>query len=459
MINNKLFSNTTLIYSNFDYKNVQDFPGFGVDWTANLREFSGKIDFEYYLNPKSTLYFGFHNSFRTFRPGNFEPTNEESIFEATGLDKQYALDNALYLSNRLHLSDRLSLEYGLRLSRFAQLGEARVFTYSEAETPELKVNSQITDTTYYDNGEEVVSFLNPEPRFSARYKMGPSSSVKFSYNRMLQYVHQMVTGTSPLPIAVWQPSTTHIDPQIADQIAAGYFKNFKKNTYETSFEVYYKWMDNIVDFRDNAQVFFNENLPLELLPGKSTAYGAEFLVRKSKGKLTGWLSYTWSKTTREIPGINNGKAFPASYDRRHNATLVATYDLNDRFSLGSSWIFGTGRGLTLPSGKYRFQGQVVDLYTGRNEYRMPPFHRLDLSLTWYSKDKPGRWWLSETNFSIYNFYGRQNPYIIFTQPPEEGSDNAILINYDENGNIVTGREITQVNLFGILPSISYTFKF
>lgn len=459
IFSNKLFSNATFIYSNFDYENVQDFPGFGVEWTANLREYSGKIDFEYYINPKNTIKFGLHNSYRTFRPGTFIPTSEESTIANVSLQNQFAWDNALYLSHKLDLSDRLSMEYGLRLSRFAQVGNAKVISYEEAETPELQVNSRAIDSTFYGAGETVISFLNPEPRFSARYKTGANSSVKLSYNRMVQYVHQMVTGTSPLPIAVWQPSTTHIDPQIADQLAAGYFKNLNNNTYETSIEIYYKWMNDIVDFVDNANIFFNEDLPLQILPGKSTSYGAEFLIRKTKGNLKGWLSYTWSKTTREIPGINNGQEFPASYDRRHNATLVTTYDINDRLSLGSSWIFGTGRGLTLPSGKYTLQGQVVDLYTGRNEYRMPPFHRLDLALTWYSKDKPGRWWSSETSFSVYNLYGRRNPYIIFTQPPEDGSDNFVLLNYDENGNIVTGREVTQVNLFGILPSISYTFKF
>ena len=460
IFNKRWFSNTTLIYSDFDYQFLQDFPGFGVDWTANLREFSLKEDLEYYMNPQNTLFFGLQSSYRTFRPGNFESIDENSLFETVGLEKQYAWDNAVYISNKQDVSSRLSLEYGVRFSLFSQIGKATVYEYEEVDDPVQKVNAAIIDSTVYDWGEIIKSYFNPEPRFSARYKLNNRSSVKLSYNRMTQYVHQMVTGTSPLPIAVWQPSTVHINPQKADQVAAGYFRNFNNNTYEASAEVYYKYMQDIIDFRDNAQVFFNQNLPLEILPGTSYSYGAEFLLRKVKGPLTGWFSYTWSKTMRDIPGVNNSIEFPASYDRRHNITAVATYDLNDRFSLGGTWIYGTGRGLTLPSGKYIFQNQVVDLYTGRNEYRMPDFHRLDLSLTINSKDKPGRWWSTETNFSVYNFYGQQNPYIIFTQPMGgEDDDQFILVNYDEDGNLITNREITKINLFGILPSVSFTFKF
>lgn len=458
IFNDRLFSNTTLIYSNFDYENVQDLPGFGVNWQANLREFSLKQDLEYYLNPTNSLFFGFSSSYRTFRPGNFRPTDEGSIFNEIGLQKQYAWDNALYISNKHEVSPSLSLEYGVRFSMFSQIGKATVYDYEQVEDPVQKVNAAILDTTYYDWGEVIKTFFNPEPRFSARLKVAPDASLKLSYNRMVQYVHQMVTGTSPLPIAVWQPSSTHINPQKADQIALGYFKNLQNNMYETSLEVYYKKMNDIVDFRDNAQVFFNEHLPLELAPGTSDSYGAEFLVRKVKGPLTGWVGYTWSKTTREIPGVNNGVAFPASYDRRHNLTVVGTYDINKRYSLGANWVFGTGRGLTLPTGKYNFKGQVVDLYTGRNEYRMPDFHRFDLSLSIYSKDKPGRWWSSETNISLYNMYGRRNPFIIFSQPQTDEEGNFVEF-YDEEGNLRQSQEIVQVNLFGILPSFSYIFKF
>lgn len=458
IFNNRLFSNTSLIYSNFDYQNIQALPGFGVDWTANLREYSLKQHFEYYLNPQHTLYFGLNSSYRTFSPGTFVPTDTSSIFQRTELDKQFAWDNALYAGLKQEVTPALSLEYGLRVSAFTKVGKATVYRYEEMEDPAQKVNAAVIDSIHYDHGEVIRNYIRPEPRFSARLSISPSSSLKLSYNRMAQYVHQMVTGSSPLPIAVWQPSGYHIRPQTADQVALGYFRNFRANTYEGSLEVYYKDMNNIIDFRDNANVFFNRHLPREILTGDSYAYGAEFLLRKVSGSLNGWVSYTWSKTIRKIPGINQGRSFFPTYDRRHNATIVATYDLSERISLGATWVYGTGRSQTLPRGSYVFRGQIVDYYTGRNEFRVRDFHRLDLSFTWYSKKKPGRWWESEYNISVYNSYGRRNPYIVLAQPVTDDEGN-IVYTYDSDGNLIERKEIRQVNLFGILPSFSYVFKF
>lgn len=456
VFNKRLFWNTSLIYSNFDYKNKQDMPGFGVVWTANLKEYSLKEHLEYYINPSHTLYFGLNSSYRSFDPGRFVPTDTASMFFTTNLDKQYAFDNSVYAGLKQELSPSVTFEYGLRFSAFSQLGKATVFVYEEVADPAQKVNAEVTDTIEYGAFEHIKTYMRPEPRFSARFALGPQSSLKFSYNRMAQYVHQMVTGTSPLPIAIWQPSGYHIKPQSADQVAFGYFKNWNRNAYESSLEFYYKDMKNIIDFRDNAQTFFNRHLPKEILPGNSYAFGAEFLMRKVSGPLTGWVSYTWSKAVRDIPGVNQGKPFLPSYDRRHNATVVATYDISKRISIGGSWIYGTGRSQTLPKGTYVFKDQVVDYYTGRNEFKLRDFHRLDLSFNWYSREVPGRKWRSETNISLYNAYGRRNPYMVFTQAAGSGDTKDT---FEPGGGIKQQKEIRQVNLFGILPSVSYTIKF
>jgi hypothetical protein len=457
IMNQKLFLNSSLIYSNFDYKNIQDFPGFGVDWRANLEEFSIKEHLEYYHSPGMSFYFGLNSSYRTFNPGLFNPTDPSSIFIRTELPRQYALDNALYAGIKQKLTSSLLLEYGLRLSAFTQMGKADVFIYEDVEDLSQKVNAERIDTLTFDRWEPIKTYVRLEPRFSGRLAIDQNRSLKMSYNRMVQYVHQMVTGTSPMPIAIWQPSGYHIRPQIGDQVALGYFRNFKKHTYESSVEVYYKHMKDIIDFRDNANIFFNLDLPLEINPGTSFAYGSEFLLRKVTGKLTGWTSYTWSKVLRDVPGVNQDQLYHPTYDRRHNATVAATYDLSNRISLGGTWIYGTGRSQTLPQGSYYFKGQVVDYFTGRNEYKLRDFHRLDLSLNFYSKEKPGRKWRSEFNISVYNAYGRRNPFMVYTQTT--GSSGNPREDYDAEGNLKDTREIRQVNLFGILPSFSYLIKF
>lgn len=456
VFNKRLFWNTSVIFSDFDYQNIQDFPGFGVNWTSNLREFSLKEHFEYYINPKHTLFFGLNSSYRSFDPGRFVPTDSSSMIAKTRLDRQYALDNALYAGLKQELSPALTVEYGVHLSAFTQLGEADIYVYEQVDDPAQKVNAAILDTLKYDRFQPVKTYIRPEPRISALLTLGPASSLKFSYNRMVQYVHQMATGTSPLPIAIWQPSGYHIKPQIADQVAFGYFRNLENNMYESSVEVYYKYMKDIVDFRDNAQTFFNVHLPREILAGNSYAYGAEFLLRKVRGPLNGWLSYTWSKAIRDVPGVNQNNTFLPTYDRRHNATLAATYDLSKRISIGGTWIYGTGRSQTLPKGTYVFNDQVIDYYTGRNEFKLRDFHRLDLSINLYSKEKPGRRLRSETNISLYNAYGRRNPFMVFTQAKD--SDDITDV-FDPGGAIKQEKEIRQVNMFGILPSISYTLKF
>jgi len=448
LFNQRLFSNTTLIFSNFDYSLEIFDPIEGLEWTASLQEAAFKEDFNYFLTPKVQLVFGYHGTFRRYNQGKIDPNDPQSIFKTTELQDMYSLDHALYLGNEHQLTDRLTLQYGLRLSLFQNVGETTIYTYAD---PKDNINNDRIDSTFYHRLEPIKTFTNLEPRFSARYLLDPTSSVKISYNRMIQNVHLMANGTVSLPFNTWAPSSPYLDPQKADQIAGGYFRNLRNNTYEFSAEVYYKWMRNLTDFADNANVFFNTNIATEFRVGESDSYGIELFLKKNKGNLTGFVSYTLSKTTRNVEGANQGQTYRANYDRRHNLSLVGTYEFNDKWSMGATFVYSTGRPFTLPVGRYEFDDYNVDYYTGRNEYKLPDFHRLDLSATLYSRKNKDRKWKSSWVFSIYNVYNRKNPFTVYTRTKQ-----------DENGNIIgdgTEKEARMVSLFSILPSITYNIKF
>ena len=277
------------------------------------------------------------------------------------------------------------------------------------------------------------------------------SSVKVSYQRMIQNIHLMSNGTVSLPFNTWTPSSPYLDPQKADQIAAGYFRNVRNNTIELSAEVYYKWMRNLTDFADNANVFFNLDLPVEFRSGNSNAYGLELMAKKQQGSLQGFIAYTYSKTDRIVEGANHGLEYPANYDRRHNLSLVGSYEFNEKWSLGTTFTYASGRPITLPVGRYEYDNYNVNYYTGRNQYRLPPYHRLDLAATLTSRKNQGRKWKSSWVFGIYNVYNRRNPFTVYTRTKQ-----------DDDGNIIgdgSEKEARMVSLFPILPSITYNVKF
>ncbi|MCB9296447.1 MAG: TonB-dependent receptor [Lewinellaceae bacterium] len=448
LFNERLFSNLTLIYSDFDYALHDRDPVDGFLWEANQREASVKEDVSYFVTPEFTLKFGYQGIYRRFTPGKITSNGEESIFKSVGLQKQYALDHALYLGAEHQVTGRLSLEYGLRYSLFQNIGEGTVYEY---EDPQDNVDIVIRDSTTYRHFETIRLFHNPEPRFAARYLLDPQSSVKVSYNRMVQYVHLISNSTVPIPFATWAPSSPYLDPQKADQVAVGYFRNFRDNMFEFSVEAYYKKAKDLTEFADNAELFFNRHLATEFRQGESESYGLEFYLRKSKGRLTGFGSYTLAEATLEVPGVNGDKAFPANHDRRHNLNLALAYDLSSRWSLGANFTYTTGRPLTLPAGKYDFDGYQVNLYSGRNGYRLPDFHRLDLSVTYEPKKNEGRRWQNSFVAGVYNAYNRQNPWTIYTRTKQ-----------DDDGNIIgdgTEKEARMVYLFGALPYFSWNFKF
>jgi len=448
LFNERMFSNTTLIFSKFDYGLELFDPIEGLEWTASLQEGSFKQDFSYFINPENELSFGYHGSLRRFDPGVITPNSDQSIYKTFQLEKMYALDHALYLGNQQQVGDRLILQYGLRYSIFQNTGPATVYEYRD---PKDNVNIEIIDSTEYGSLETIKTFHNLEPRFSARYLVNPKSSMKFSYNRMVQNIHLMSNATVSLPFNTWSPSGPYLSPQLSDQLALGYFRNFQDNTYEFSVEGYYKWMENLTDFADNANVFFNRNLAVEFRTGESNSYGLEFLLKKNKGPLTGFLAYTWSKTERTVEDVNHGRAFYANYDRRHNVSLVGTYQLNDKWTVGGSFVYNTGRPITLPVGRYEFDSYNVDYYSARNEYRLPDFHRLDLSATLYPRKNKNRRFKASWVFSIYNVYDRRNPFTVYTRTKQ-----------DDDGNIIgdgSEKEARLVSLFPILPSVTYNIKF
>lgn len=448
LFNDRLFSNTSVILSNFDYKLELKDAVQGFRWVSNLQEFSFKNDLSYSLNTRNELAFGYHLTGRRFSPGEISPNSLGSIFETVALQHMYALDHGLYVSNLQDLSDRITLDYGVRLSIFQNIGPGEVYLYKD---PKDNIDIERTDTLHYDRWNSIKTYVNVEPRFALRYMLREGQSLKFSYNRMVQNTHLISAGTAPVPFNTWNPSNYYLKPQVADQVAAGYFRNFEDNAYEFSAEAYYKDMSNVTDFADNAQLFFNQNLSTEYRQGDAWAYGLEVLLNKNQGRLTGMVSYTWSKTMRKVEGVNLGKEFPSNHDRRNVVNIQAAYDLNDKWVFGGTFTYSTGRPLTLPAGKYEYGNYNPDVLTERNGYRLPAFHRLDLSATLNPRKNANRKWKAQWVFSVYNVYNRQNPFTIYTRSKE-----------DEDGNIIgdgSEKEARLIYLFPILPSVTYNFKF
>jgi hypothetical protein len=360
----------------------------------------------------------------------------------------YALDHGLYISNQQKLSEKMMMDYGVRLSIFQNIGSSDVYLY---EDPKDNININRTDTVHYGAWENIKTYVNLEPRLALRYILKEGQSIKLSYNRMVQNTHLIAAGTVPVPFNTWNPSGYYLEPQLADQVAAGYFRNFKDNMYEFSAETYYKDIQNVTDFADNADIFFNQDLSTEFRQGKSWAYGLELLVTKKEGKLTGSVGYTLSKAMRKVDGVNLDRAFAANYDRRHVVNIQAAYDMNEKWTFGANFTYSTGRPTTLPTGKYEYQNYNADVITERNGYRLPSFHRLDLSATLTPKRKGDKKGHGQWVFSVYNAYNRQNPFTIYTRTAQNSDGDVI-------GDGKT-KEARMVYLFPILPSVTYNFKF
>lgn len=439
LYSDKLFSNTTAYFSNYDYALTIDAGVSNFKWSSNMQEGGVRQDFTWYLNQNHRLQFGGQAAYRIFKPGKLEPTANNSLFEKLESETRYGAEYGVFISDKHKISRRISLEYGLRLSAWQNFGPGTVWQYQNGDT-----RQDTTGRKTYAGGQVYQTYAGLEPRLAGMYLLNDESSVKLNYNRTRQYIQLASNSTSALPTDIWIPSSPWVKPQISDQVAAGYFRNFQNNRFEASAEVYVKSMQNQVDFRDNAQVFFNERIEAELRRGIGRAYGTEWMIKKQSGKTTGWISYTLSRTERKIDGLNNDNWFPARYDRTHSANVILSHAFTPRLSVSFAWVYATGNAVTFPAGRYEYNGQIVPLYTERNGFRIPAYHRGDLSATLNSKEKEGRKWKSNWNFSVYNFYMRKNAFSIY---------------FRQNKDNPAQTEAVMVYLFGLIPSVTYNFNF
>jgi len=431
IINDKIFSNTSVIFNKYSYNFNVAVGNLTMKVLSQINDWNLKEDLHYYLNSNNTVKFGFNSIYHTFVPSKVDST---VFFHIRSQDNKYALENALYISNEQTISRHLKASYGLRYSLFSSIGPGTVYTYDQV--------SDVVDSATYPKGKIFNTYSGFEPRLLVNFIINDSSSVKVSYARTRQYIHLLSNTTSTTPFDLWVPSNINILPEIADQYTLGYFRNFSNNMYETSVEIYYKTLQNQIDYRNGANLILNNKVEAQLVFGKGWGYGAEFLIRKKYGKLTGWISYTLSKTKRQFPDINDGNVFLAKQDRPNNIAIVAMYELNPRLTFSATWIYISGNVVTFPSGRYIVDGNIVPYYTERNGYRMPDYHRLDIGLTWQRK-KTARF-ESNWNFSIYNVYARANAY---------------AINFQQDPNDPTKMQAVQLSLFRFVPAISYNFKF
>lgn len=433
VFNKKLFSNTSLIFSNYDYRIRINSESTDYRILSRIRDWNVKEEMQWYAGSGSTVNFGLNMIYHTIRPGEISVAGNTGTV-TQGLPDRYSYENAVYAAHSYKPSDRFSLTYGLRVSFFSIVGGGDYYKLDDA--------GEVVDTIEYAKGEVVKTYVNAEPRISIGYELGNSSSVKASYTRNSQNLHLISNSTAGSPTDKWVASTNIIKPEIADQVAVGWYKTLNNDRYELSTEVYYKDMKNQIDYRNGAKVFTNEPIETQLLYGKGRAYGLELLMKKKAGRLSGWLSYTLSKTERKINGINEGRWYNARQDRTHDISIVGMYQLNSKWVLGATWVYYTGDAVTYPSGKYTLDGEVYFYYSERNGYRMPAYHRLDLSATRYLKKTKN--FSSELSFSLFNAYGHANAYQITFR---EGKDDP---------NIT---EAVQTSLFTFVPSISWNFKF
>lgn len=450
LFSDKLFNNATLIMSDFFYGfEAETFTGDRFVFESGIRDYTFKDDVTWFASPKNQMQFGVDATFHRFNPGVFEPIGE-SFLQPLDVQPDYALETAIYASNEQTISERLSLVYGLRWSQFAQIGPGEEYNYDSTYQTRL-------DTTAYADGEIIQLYHGLEPRFSVRYMVGAHNSVKASYMRTRQYLHLASNSTASFPWDIWVPSSRHIEPQIADQVAVGYFHNLFDNRLEASVELYYKDMRNQIDFKNGAELILNPTLETEILKGDGYAYGAEFMLRKTRGPLTGWLSYTLSNAMRQINGINNGNPYPANSNRRHDISLAASWQISPRINVGTTWVYASGRPVTYPIGGYRVDSIFVPLYGDRNADKLPDYHRLDLSLTIDGKQRPAdenkkRRLESSWNFTCYNAYGRRNAFSIDFREEQEADPN-------NPGQEITVRNAYKTYLFRWVPSVTWNFKF
>jgi len=434
IFNSKIFANTTLVYSRYDYFYIlrEDIRNF--KWSSMMDEIDLKYDVDYFVNSSNRLTFGMAVEKHRYFPGKIEPRDTTSITKPFELEQKNSIDGALYISNEQKIGNRITINYGLRHPMFFLLGKGDVYLYTET--------MEVIDTTRYRKGELMQYYGNLEPRFDLRFIINNNSSVKASYTNVTQYQHLLSNSSLGLPTDVWVPANRHIKPQRANQYSIGYYNQFSDNMFEFSAELYYKKLTNIIDYVDNADLFLNPHVETNVLAGKGEAYGAEFYIEKNRGKVTGWTSYTLSRVSHTIEGINSGKPYPATYDKRHNLSVALMYNLSPGLDIGAIFKLTSGGYVTMPKGAFSYYGSSFNYYSERNGYKLPPYHRLDISFTYKNPKKQNNWWKPEWNVGIYNVYDHKNIFSLFYKT--KGS-------YEMQGY--------KLYLYGITPYFTYNFRF
>ncbi len=435
LFNDRFFLNSSFVYSNYDYAINIGLGAIDAKISSGIQDFNIKEDFQYFIAPNNVLKFGLNGIYHTFIPGTVAITSD-GITDTESVTERYGIEGAAFVAHEVKFGGNWAINYGLRLSNFTVLG-ADDWNYQYDD------EGNRSDSTYYAKNEVVKSYNGLEPRLALTYTLNPASSLKASYNRTYQYVQLLSSSSGTNPTDIWLPSSALIKPQLADQVSMGYFRNFFDNQFETSVEVYYKTLQNQIDYRNGADLLFNPDVESQLVFGEGFAYGAEFHLKKGAGKLNGWLSYTLATSKRRFDAIDAGEVFPAKQDRRHDVSLVAIYEVLPKLTLSSTWVYNTGDAVTFPQGKYEIDGNTaVPYYPKRNRNRYPDYHRLDFSATWFFKQTTEK--ESSLNLSVYNVYSRLNAYLIsFAQS-------------EADPNIT---EATKISLFPVVPSLTWNFKF
>lgn len=465
LFNDKLFMNTTGTFTQYDFEFGIDQSDFVFNLSSAIRDWSLKTQLSYFPSLRHNIKAGADYIYHRFTPNTIEARSGDVEFDVGNGENIYSHEGAFYLQDDFDLTERIRIHAGLRFSWFAHIGPYTKYTLFESEDdlapdPEPEIEK-------FERGQILKTYVNPEPRFNIRIGTGPKSSVKASYTHNYQYVHLTSTSASSLPTDIWFPSTDRVQPQFGRQASVGYFRNFKESRYQGSLELYYKWLENLIEFKPGFQPEdnVNNNIDNNLVFGTGYSYGAEFMLKKVKGDVSGWIAYTLSKTMREFEEISD-EPYPSKFDRRHDVAITLNWKINDAWRLGSAFVYASGNNITIPVSRYFIEGRIIEEYGERNAFRMPAYHRLDLSATYYpqrnkkvtnksgdelkaieQEQKAKRKFESHWNFSVYNLYNRQNPYFIY---------------FDNTGNLQEGQldiAAIQVSLFPIIPSISWNFEF
>ena len=437
--NQKLFGNATLVYNDYNFTFNAAQNNFELKLASGIRDISLKQDFDLYPYTGHKLKFGGIYTYHKFTPSVVSGKQDSTVFKPNNAQVKYGHEAALYVQDDWEINEKFKIHAGMRYSWFQQTGPYKIYTTDD--------NGNRTDSTVFGSGKAVKTYGGLEPRLTVRYALDDETSVKASITRNLQYIHLVSNAGTTLPTDIWVPSTYKVKPQLSWLYAAGLFKNFKDNMYETSVELYYKQMQNQIEYKEGYTPNSIDDTENSFTFGKGWSYGTEFFVNKTKGRLTGWVGYTLSWTWRQFPALNFGKKYPAKYDRRNDMSIVAIYELNKKWRLSAAFVFGTGNAATLPQRFYIVEGILTQEYSKINEYRLPSYHRLDLSAILTPKKNLRRKWKSEWVFSVYNAYSRKNPYFIY---------------FDQTGSPFNGTleiQAKQVSLFPIIPAITWNVKF